>query len=841
MLICTMQLHGQTVREWMGLPPVPVEFPAFGDMKNVENKTFSQADLLTLSTFNIENLTPAVGEQELQYHSLTWETATVNDNIVISQNKSTVPAIGLYAVYAENTQWMSGKLQFSFYGNAEVYVDGVKKITYTSHKGTEAVNQECTLQWVPGKHSIIVKSLQTKESDKLFSAQFIADPDFKDAPVEFTLSPKRGKNILDVLNGPRIGGIQVSPSGKYLIMAEGEIIKGKSSSMTNVYRIADKEIVYTFYGNNVSNLTWIPGEDKLSYLIKEGTGNSLYTYDIEQQKMERLFRDDQTISSFSWSPDRSYLIYYKNENYTPKEWELRKLDGIEDRQAYYRNRYFLCKYDLATGIHTRLTWGNQTTSIMDISHDGNQILISTGRPDYNEYPYRKQSVYLLNARTNQLDTLWKDRLVDIQCVFSPDDSKLLIAGAADAFGQIGVKIAKGQIVNGYDTQLYIYDLNSKEVTPITKDFNPAVSNYIWHTDGNIYIVAGDTDYVYLFRYGKDGKITRIECPGDLVQKISLAQNGNTGIYTASDESYPTRVYTLDLATLNAQEWADPQGEQYKNIEFGQVKDWDYNYKKGTTIDGRYYLPANFDPKKKYPMIVYYYGGTTPVERTFGGRWPFNLYAANGYVVYVMQPSGATGFGQEFSARHQNNWGKITADEIIACTKAFLKAHPFVDAQRVGCMGASYGGFTTMYLQTRTDIFACAISHAGISSISSYWGEGYWGYSYSTNASAHAFPWNRKDIYVDQSPLFNADKVKTPMLLLHGTADVNVPTGESIQFYTALKLLGKDVELVLIKNADHAVVDYNQRIIWGNTIMAYFAKYLKGEPAWWENMYKDKNL
>ena len=99
-----MQLHGQSVREWMGLPPVPVEFPAFGDMKNVENKTFSQADLLTLSTFNIENLTPAVGEQELQYHSLTWETATVNDNIVISQNKSAVPAIGLYAVYAENTQ-----------------------------------------------------------------------------------------------------------------------------------------------------------------------------------------------------------------------------------------------------------------------------------------------------------------------------------------------------------------------------------------------------------------------------------------------------------------------------------------------------------------------------------------------------------------------------------------------------------------------------------------------------------------------------------------------------------------------------------------------------------------
>lgn len=103
--------------------------------------------------------------------------------------------------------------------------------------------------------------------------------------------------------------------------------------------------------------------------------------------------------------------------------------------------------------------------------------------------------------------------------------------------------------------------------------------------------------------------------------------------------------------------------------------------------------------------------------------PFNLYTANGYVVYVLQPSGAIGYGQEFSARHQNNWGKITGDEIIASTKAFIKAHSFIDPARVGCMGASYGGFTTEYLTTQTDIFACAISHAGISSIAGYWGEG----------------------------------------------------------------------------------------------------------------------
>ncbi len=841
MIVCSFRLQAQTIGEWLALPPVPVEMPAFGSVKNVEGKTFTSSQLLTSSVFNIENFTPEADLRELQFHSLVWQEAAVNEGVVTSGYTGNTPAIVVSAVYAANTQWMSGKLEFNFHGDAEVYVDGVKKITYTGHNGTEAAKRDCSLEWVPGKHVIIVKSLATGNNDKLFSASYTADAAFSEAPVHFTLSPKRGKNILDVLNGKRVERIQISPSGKYLLMSENDIINGKNSRMTNVYRLADKEVVYSFYGNDASSLTWIPGQDKLSFLLKEGNGNSLYTYDIESREQKRLFKADRNISSYNWSPDRSYLVYYKTENYTEKEWELRKLDGIEDRQAYYRNRYFLCKYDLGTGIHTRVTWANQTTSMMDISHDGNYILIGTSRPDYNEYPYRKQSVYMLNARTFEVDTLWENRLQDIQCSFSPDDSRLLISGSADAFGKLGVNIAKGQMVNGYDTQLFIYDLKTKEVTPITRDFNPNVTNYVWHKDGNIYIVAEDTDYVHLFRHGQDGKITKINCPGDLVQRISLAEDGNTGVYTASDESYPTRVYTLNLTDLKAREWANPQGEQYKNIEFGQVKDWDYVYKKGTTIDGRYYLPADFDPNKKYPMIVYYYGGTSPVERTFGGRWPFNLYAANGYIVYVMQPSGSTGFGQEFSARHQNNWGKITADEIIACTKAFMKAHPFVDSKRVGCMGASYGGFTTMYLQTRTDIFACAISHAGISSVSSYWGEGYWGYSYSTNASGHSFPWNRKDIYVDQSPLFNADKVNTPILLLHGTADVNVPTGESIQFYTALKLLGKDAELVLIKNADHAVVDYNQRIIWGNTIMAYFAKYLKGEPAWWENMYKDKNL
>jgi dipeptidyl aminopeptidase/acylaminoacyl peptidase len=211
----------------------------------------------------------------------------------------------------------------------------------------------------------------------------------------------------------------------------------------------------------------------------------------------------------------------------------------------------------------------------------------------------------------------------------------------------------------------------------------------------------------------------------------------------------------------------------------------------------------------------------------------------GYVVLTMQPSGTTGFGQEFSARHVNAWGKMTAGEIIEGTRTFCEEHAFVDTTKIGCIGASYGGFMTQYILTQTDLFTAAISHAGISSIASYWGEGYWGYSYSGAASAFSYPWNNPDLYINQSPLYKADKITTPLLLLHGSADTNVPVGESIQMFNALRILGKTVEFVQVQGENHAIYDHAKRIEWNKTIHAWFARWLKDQPEWWDALYPER--
>ena len=198
---------------------------------------------------------------------------------------------------------------------------------------------------------------------------------------------------------------------------------------------------------------------------------------------------------------------------------------------------------------------------------------------------------------------------------------------------------------------------------------------------------------------------------------------------------------------------DYNQEFFQNTLFGSSEDFVFQAESGRTVDGYLVFPPHFDASKKYPLIVNYYGGTTPVSKVYGGRYPKEWYAANGYVVYVVQPSGTVGYGKEFSSTHVNDWGEVTGAEILEGVEKLLKSKPYIDPKRIGAIGASYGGFMTLSLGTRSDRFAALISHAGISALSSYWGVGDWGYTYSAVATyTDSFPWNRPDIYVQKSPL-----------------------------------------------------------------------------------------
>ena len=587
----------------------------------------------------------------------------------------------------------------------------------------------------------------------------------------------------------------------------------------------------------------MPKSDRLYYTRYVDGKLQLVTVDPANGS-ETVIANDVPESYFTISPTEDFLIYTRQQE-GPKEKnaDLYEIIHPEDRQPGWRNRGTLMKYDFATGMSTPLTFGNRNTGLCGLSDDGRKLLYQVSESRLEKRPTTLTSLYLLDLSDNSVMTLVEKEGFFGGAILSPDGTKVALIGSPEAYGAVGRNLPDDRIPSMYDNQLYVLDVATKAITPLTRDFDPSVDNVKWNrNDGNIYFIASDRDRRSLFRVNPtSGKIDNLNAKEDYVMSFSLSNGSNDMVYVGQGAVNSDRLYSLNTKNLRQNLIEDLSAERLDGVMLGECKPWIYKSSRGDSICGRYILPPDFDPTRKYPMIVNYYGGCSPTSRTFESRYPHHVYAAHGYVVLVINPSGSAGFGQEFASRHVNTAGEGVAEDIIEGVRQFIKANPWVDASKIGCIGASYGGFMTQYLQTKTDLFAAAISHAGISDHTSYWGEGYWGYSYSEVSMAKSYPWSHSDLYVKQSPLYNADKIHTPILFLHGDSDTNVPFGESIQMYTALKLLGRETAFVAVRDANHQVTEFNKRKQWQETIFAWFAKYLQEDESWWESLYPKKTL
>ncbi len=821
------------LNKWKITNPEKINLPAFSDIENINGDTFKTSDLLNKTKVDLNN------------KSLIWKNIEVGtDSIILNQADEN--NLLLLSSYLSVDRWTQGSLYIILNAIYEVYLDGE---LIKTKKNADLSSNIIDVKLDRGNHQIVIKLLTSDKVLKLQS-EFTYGEEFSDCNATVSLNQKRYFTINDVLEGKNVSSAQISSTGKYVLINYSEVVhdSGKSKKYAEIYDLEKQKNISVLRNKNISKVSWLPRTDKLSYVSVFEEKSEIFVYDILTGKEKSIAKEISDLSGYSWSPNEDYIIYSEYIK-AEKPGDLKRIFGNEDRLPYFRNRSFLHKIDIKSGNIAQITSGNLSSSLHDIKPDGSKILFSISNMDYSVVPFSKQNLYEMDIKTNELTSIWENKIYSGYAQYSPDGAKLLVQGGPECFGNLGVNVSEGRIPNSYDSQLYIYDLATKEVEPITKNFDPAISDAYWSKDNQIYVSVTDKDYGNLYRYNlKSKSFEKINLLVEVLKDIDFAYNKPTAVYTGTSISTPKKLYTLDLKKAvpdGRQETSTllsfPEKERFADIQFGKTEPWNFENKNGTTIYGRVYYPPNYDATKKYPVIVNFYGGTSPIKRSFGGRYPINNWAAGEYIVYVLQPSGATGFGQDFSALHVNGWGFDAIDDIIDGTKKFLETHPSTDAENVGCIGASYGGYTTMLIQTRTDIFKTAISHAGISSLTSYWGEGYWGYSYSTGATKFSYPWNRKDIYVENSPVYNADKFQNSILLLHGTADTNVPVGESLQYYAALKLLGKDVEMVLVDGQNHWILDYKKRINWHYTIMSWFDMKLKNQPQQWDDMYPEKNL
>ncbi len=813
--------------------PIPVQKPVMLDSVNLDKSAFSDEQLLAY---------------QVSFPAQDQFTTALTSNIA---GFFTLPkpqqgqALQLFSFFVTSDQYGKGKLTITSPNPLELWVDNEKRATKTqvndSLRGAGSV--DTNLSGPANNVRIIIKMLISADYKANPALKIELKPDKENSSLTYTFNniDKRRINIKDILEGKRVNSSSISPSGRFVLLGLRETLPGGNvRNYTEVYDTKQKRTILSEPAGR-TQLGWMPKSDLLYYVEDSNEGRTIYTLDLLTAET-KIIAEGLPKEHFYMSPDEQSIFFSTKKSISINNpGGLKRLMGIDDRQSGYRDRYFLYRHFFNTGLTQQLTFGRQTASLNHITDDAKKLLFSTSEEYLTERPFQRSSLYLLDLETMEVDTIWKDESYAYNAQFSPDGKYLLIHGAPEAFGGIGLNIKEGQIANSYDTQSFIMNLATRKIEPVTRNFGPTISSQQWSTnDGHIYYRVEEGDRANVYRYDPQRKkLDKLPLKEDVIRSFNIAENAAWATYTGVSTSNSNRSYLLNLKTMESILISDPYAEKLNKLQLGEVKDWQFTSSFGDVIEGRYYLPPNFDPQKKYPLIVYYYGGTSPTSRTFESTYPLHVYAAQDYVVYTLQPSGTTGYGQEFSARHVNAWGNQTAEEIIEGTQAFVASHPFVDGTRIGNIGASYGGFMTQYLITRTNIFSASVSHAGISNIASYWGEGYWGYSYSAGASAGSYPWNNPDLYVKQSPLFAADKINTPLLLLHGTVDTNVPMGESIQMYNALKLLGKEVEFIQVEGENHAIYDYEKRIAWNNAIYAWFTKWLKNDSRWWDSMFPNE--
>ena len=833
------------IQTYLQLEPFPLPLPAF---YNRPKGSFKLEDLLNFEPIPLSDLLPARDSlvTVAPHTQLRWEEKTFRNGFSgAGEGKSGLPVLTYSAIYLHASRWCKIKISVSSVHPFAVYLDG-EKITSQGavHRGKtppDTLHHTAVLE--SGTHLLLVKSLRAPRSDSSAAVRCRLQAREKFAvALRADTSPKRTLDIHHLLEEPTITDVGISPDGRWvsLVITRTEPPEGKKTSRIEIRRFKDGKRFYTFREESrISHLRWAPVGHRFAFLVRKETKSNLQVVDLDEGSNILLLRDVEHLKDFTWSPTGDFLIY--SIEYTPEEKEakVRHVRSLRDRWPWWRKHSFLYRVNYPNGTRMRLTAGNRSTHLQGVSPDGTQLLFTRVKEDYSARPYAKTTLYLLDLTTLHVDSLWQGRWFE-DALWSPDGKSLLLTGGPSMFGTLGVNVPDGRIPNEYDIQAYLYHLATGKVEALTREFAPSIRKAYWNQPEEIYFSTTDRSFRTLYRFQlKSRRFQRMQTIPEVINRVRFARKAARAVYTGSGTRSFLKAYTIDLKKNRSRLFLDPAKKDFALVQLGKVEEWNFLNERGDTIRGRVYYPPDFSPDKTYPCIVYYYGGTNPVGRDFGGRYPKQYWAAHGYVVYVLQPSGAVGFGQAFSSYHVNDWGKIVSGEILSGIRQFLAAHPFVDEMRVGGIGASYGGFMTMLLVTRSDLFAAAVSHAGISDITSYWGEGYWGFIYSAVASANSFPWNRKDIYVKQSPIYAADKIHTPLLLLHGSADTNVPPAESHQLFTALKILQRPVELVEIPGENHWIMDYPKRKIWTRTIMAWFDRWLKGEPEWWNHLYPQK--
>lgn len=422
-------------------------------------------------------------------------------------------------------------------------------------------------------------------------------------------------------------------------------------------------------------------------------------------------------------------------------------------------------------------------------------------------------VFLAAPEGNKLEKLTTSRANDIDPKYSPDGRYL----AYRAMARPGFEADK--------LNLILYDRQNKTFTNLTEKIDYSLSEFLWAPDSKaIYFLCEEKARTALFKVAlAGGKIEKI-LEGHYLSALRVSPDGLTIYALKQTINHPNDVYSIDLASKKLKQLTDVNAGLLAGLEMNAAEDFWFE-SEGDRVHGLLLKPPSFDPSKKYPLVMLIHGGPQGAwADNFHYRWNAQMFAAPGYVVAMVNFHGSTGYGQAFTDSISGDWGGKPYRDLIKAVGYLHGAYPFIDREKLGAAGASYGGYMIDWIAGQTDIFDCLISHSGVFDLRSEYGatEELWFPEWEYRGT----PWTNPEMYQKFSPSYYVQNFKTPTLVIHSANDFRVPLEQGLQFFTSLQRMGVPSRLLYFPDEDHFIQKPLNARLWWQTVLDWLATYLK---------------
>lgn len=669
-------------------------------------------------------------------------------------------------------------------------------------------------------------------------------PEFK---IELTQAEKDGGVLTPEIlwKFRRLSDPQLSPDGKTVVFGLSVYDVPTNKSKTNIYKIpfegGQEELVLQLTGSQF-NQRWI-SENKIAFISTHEGSPQIYEATIDGKNAQKVTNIESGVNSFDYSPDGSYLLYTSEvkvvKSIKDKYPDLPKANVIATDDLNYRH-WNHWEDDKFSHIFFAKLEGNVITEGKDImkdepwdaplapyydntemvwSPDGKTIAYTCKKLTGRDYAISTNSdIYLYNIETGETENITKGNIGYDKYPSFSNDGKMIAYQSMETAGYESDK-----------DRLFVYNTEDKTHEYLTADIDQNVSGLQWSKDDKaIYFISGIHATYQLYKMDlANREITQITKGHHNYQAFAL--NGEKMLGMKMKQSMASELFVVNEASGEETRLTNVNEHIYKYIKMGKSEErW------VETTDGKKMLvwviyPPNFDATKKYPALLYAQGGPqSAVSQFFSYRWNFQIMAANDYIIVAPNRRGLPTFGQEWNEQISGDYSGQNIKDYFSAIDA-LKKEPFIDENRLGAVGASYGGYSVYYMaghhQKR---FKAFIAHCGMFNFESFYGA-----TEETFFPNHDFGgayWEKNNKIAQRSYANSPHKFvqnwDTPILIITGGKDFRIPYTESLQAFNAARLNGVESRLLCFPEECHFVLKPQNSILWQREFFGWLDKYLK---------------